>query len=152
MTPRIDRATRLIHAQPSKIAEAFAMPDQYIKWLPPAGMTGHALDYDFREGGRYRIELTYASPGAGKTSARTDISHGRFIALDPGRRIVMSVAFDSADPAFAGEMIMTWTFAPAPGGTQVTVTAEHVPAGISPEDHAAGLKSSLENLARHVEA
>ena len=152
MTSRIDQATRLIHAPPAKIAEAFATPDQYIKWLPPTGMTGRVFDYDFREGGRYRIELTYASGGAGKTSARTDVSSGRFIALDPGRRIVMSVEFDSADPAFAGEMIMTWTFAPAPGGTQVTVTAEHVPAGISPEDHAIGLSSSLENLARHVEA
>jgi len=152
MTPRIDHAARLIHAPPAKIAEAFATPEEYMAWLPPAGMTGRALVYDFREGGRYRIELTYASPGAGKTSARTDISHGRFIALDLERRIVMSVEFASADPAFAGEMIMTWTFAPAPGGTEVTVTAEHVPAGISPEDHAEGLNSSLENLARHVEA
>ena len=152
MNPRIDHATRLIHALPPKIAEAFAAPDQYMKWLPPAGMTGRALVYEFREGGRYRIELTYASPGAGKTSARTDISHGRFLALDPGRRIVMSALFESADPAFAGEMIMTWTFVPAPGGTEVTVTAEHVPAGISAEDHAEGLNSTLENLARHVEA
>ena len=152
MTPRIDHAKRLIHAPPAKVAEAFARPDQYMQWLPPAGMTGRALVYDFREGGRYRIELTYASPGAGKTSERTDISHGRFLALDPGRRIVMSVEFDSADPAFAGEMIMTWTFAPACRGTEVTVTAEQVPAGISAEDHAEGLNSTLENLARHVEA
>jgi hypothetical protein len=64
----------------------------------------------------------------------------------------MSVLFESGDPAFAGEMIMTWTFDPAPGGTRVTIVAEQVPAAISAEDHAAGLSSSLENLARDMES
>jgi len=35
-------------------------------------------------------------------------------------------------------------------GTRVTVRAENVPAGIRKQDHDAGLRSSLENLARHV--
>lgn len=33
----------------------------------------------------------------------------------------------------------------------VTVTAEQVPVGVSPEDHAKGLASSLANLAAYVE-
>lgn len=45
---------------------------------------------------------------------------------------------------------MTWLFEPAPDGTNVTITAENVPAGISAEDHAAGLASTLENLASFV--
>jgi hypothetical protein len=49
-------------------------------------------------------------------------------------------------------MVMTWTLGPAAGGTLVTLTAENVPPGISAEDHSAGLASSLENLARFVEA
>ena len=103
-------------------------------------MSGHILLFEPREGGRYRIELTHQSEGAGKSSAKSDISAGRFLALEPGRRIVQSVEFESHDPAFAGEMVMTWTFAPAPAvgaapATEVTVAAGHVPPGISAEDH-----------------
>ena len=64
--------------------------------------------------------------------------------------MVQSATFKSSDPAFAGEMIITWSLAAAPGGTDVTVTADNVPAGISAEDHAAGLASSLENLAKFL--
>jgi hypothetical protein len=36
-------------------------------------------------------------------------------------------------------------------GTRVDIIADDVPDGISADDHAAGLASSLENLARYVE-
>lgn len=140
-------------ASADAIYGAFADPDALMAWLPPGTMTGRLLEYDFREGGRYRIELTYddAAAGAvGKTSSRSDVSSGSFLALDAGKRIVQSVEFESTDAAFAGTMIMSWTFEPAPGGTRVTVTAEAVPPGISQEDHDAGLRSSLENLARYL--
>jgi len=57
------------------------------------------------------------------------------IRLRPNERIVQLVEFDSDDPAFAGEMTMTWTFAAHEDGTLVEVAATGVPAGISPEDH-----------------
>ena len=110
---RTDTASLVIAAQPDAIYRAFADPDALMAWLPPGNMIGRALEYDFREGGRYRIELTYdeaARPGAGKTTERTDISSGRFLSLKPGRRIVQSVEFESADALFAGKMVMTWTF------------------------------------------
>jgi uncharacterized protein YndB with AHSA1/START domain len=151
---RTDTASRFVAAAPDAVYRAFVDADALMAWLPPAGMSGRALRFDPRPGGRYRIELTYkrgAVPGgAGKTSERTDISSGRFLALEPGRRVVQSVAFESDDPAFAGDMIVTWTLAPAEGGTLVTVIAEQVPAGISAEDHEAGLASSLDHLARFV--
>jgi hypothetical protein len=37
------------------------------------------------------------------------------------------------------------------GGTRVDVVAEHVPSGISADDHASGIASSLDNLAAYVE-
>ena len=61
------------------------------------------------------------------------------------------MTFESDRPEFAGEMTITWTFDGANGGTDVTVTCEHVPEGIRPEDHAEGLASSLANLARFTE-
>jgi uncharacterized protein YndB with AHSA1/START domain len=113
-----------------------------------------ALEYDFREGGSYRIELRYdagMSRGSGKTTDRSDITSGHFLELVPGRRIKQSVAFESSDPAFAGERTITWSFETAPGGTLATVTADNVPSGISQADHDAGLRSSLDHLARFVE-
>lgn len=150
---RTDSASLVIAAEPDALYRAFADPEALMTWLPPAGMSGRALEYDFREGGRYRIELVYeaaAPPVAGKTTARTDVSSGRFLALEPGRRIAQSVEFESASEAFAGEMNMVWSFEAEPAGTLVSVAAENVPPGISEADHGAGLRSSLENLARFV--
>jgi uncharacterized protein YndB with AHSA1/START domain len=76
--------------------------------------------------GRYRIELTYhkSEPSdGGKTTGNTDISAGRFLTLEPGRRIVQTAEFESSDPSFAGEMVMTWSFEPSAEGTRVTVEA-----------------------------
>jgi uncharacterized protein YndB with AHSA1/START domain len=145
---RTDTASRLIAAPPEAVYRAFTDPAALMAWLPPKGMSGRALLFEPWQGGRYRIALTYEKNGKGKTMARTDISAGRFLGLEPDRRIVQSVEFETGDAAFAGEMIITWSLDPAPGGTTVAVTAENVPAGISAEDHQAGLASSLDNLAR----
>jgi len=68
------------------------------------------------------------------------------------RSIVQAVEFQSEDPAFAGEMIMTWTLAAVPEGTKVTIVCENVPEGIRKEDHDIGLRSTLENLAIFTES
>lgn len=154
---RVDTAIRTIAATPDAVYDAFTDPAALMAWLPPQGMTGRALTFEPEEGGRFRIELVYDDPaaapgGAGKSGARSDISSGRFERLEPGRRIVQSIRFESDDPAFAGTMIMTWDFAPVAEGTAVSVSATQVPPGIAPEDHRAGLESSLANLARLVEA
>jgi len=107
---RTDTATVVIPARPDAIYAAFADPAQLARWLPPGNMTGRILEYEFREGGRYRIELTYADDApstAGKTSGRTDVSVGRFVSLERNKRIVESVEFETTDAAFAGEMTMT---------------------------------------------
>ncbi|HEX8625574.1 MAG TPA: SRPBCC domain-containing protein [Allosphingosinicella sp.] len=152
---RTDTANRFIRSAPEALYRAFVDPDALIAWLPPEGMSGRILLFEPVEGGRYRIELTLegAAPGfSGKTTERTDIASGRFLVLEPGRRIVQTCEFESADPAFAGTMVMSWSLEPEAGGTRVTVSASDVPAGISAEDHETGLASSLENLARAAEA
>lgn len=152
---RTDTATRLVEAAPEAVYDAFTDAGALMQWLPPAGMSGRALLFEPREGGRYRIELALEGEGhrvSGKTTERTDIASGRFVELVPGKRIVQTVEFDSADPDFAGTMVMTWSLEPVPEGTRVTVSARSVPSGISAEDHEAGLASSLDNLARFAAA
>jgi uncharacterized protein YndB with AHSA1/START domain len=154
MTPRIDSASRLISASLQTVYRAFAEPGAMERWLPPDNMTGRMLHFDFREGGSYRMRLTYATPqpGRGKTSEDSDEVEVRLTKLEDGRRIEQEVTFESDDPSFSGIMRMIWAFQPEDEGTLVTIRAENVPEGIRPEDHEAGLNSSLEKLARLVEA
>ena len=69
----------------------------------------------------------------------------------PNERIVQLVEFESKDPAFAGEMKITWILTAVPGGTNVAIRCENVPAGVRVADHEAGLRSTLENLAAFTE-
>ena len=116
-------------------------------------MTARFERFDPRPGGSYRLVLTYSdpSPAGGKASADTDIVEARFVDVVPNVRVVQAVDFVAADPAFAGTMTMTWSVTEVDGATRVDITADDVPDGISAEDHAAGLESSLANLAAYLE-
>jgi uncharacterized protein YndB with AHSA1/START domain len=151
---RVDAASKVIQATPRRVYQAFIDPNALIAWLPPHGMTARAEQYDPREGGTYRIVLSYLSPNdltKERTSQTSDVVHGRFMEVVPDERIVQLVEFESDDPAFVGEMKMTWTFTAVPQGTEVSILAENVPEGIRPEDHEAGFRSTLDNLAAFIE-
>lgn len=150
---RTDSAHRVIAAPPDRVYAALVDPDALAAWLPPEGMTGRFERFDFRPGGSYRMVLTYAgAPTApGKATSDSDIVEARFVDIVPGIRMVQAVDFVSDDPAYAGTMTMTWEVTAVDAGTRVDIRASDVPAGISAEDHAAGLASSLANLATHLE-
>jgi hypothetical protein len=90
-------------------------------------------------------------PHGGKSSADSDVVEAHFVDIVPGVRVVQAVDFISDDPAYAGTMKMAWEVTAVDGGTRVDITADDVPDGISPEDHAEGLSSSLANLADYLE-
>lgn len=149
---RTDAAARVVAASPARVFQALSDPDELVAWLPPSGMRGRFERFDLRPGGGYVLELTYddASAARGKSSAGSDVVESRFVEIVPGTRMVQAVEFVADDPAFAGTMTMTWELTAVEGGTRVEVRADDVPPGISAEDHAAGLASSLDNLAAHV--
>jgi uncharacterized protein YndB with AHSA1/START domain len=150
---RTDTASRVIGAPPETVYAALVDREALTAWLPPDGMSGRFDRFDARPGGSYRLVLTYedASTARGKASADSDIVEVRFVDLVPGMRLVQAVDFVSDDPANAGTMTMTWELTPTDAGTRVDIRADDVPAGISAEDHAAGLASSLANLAQYLE-
>jgi len=137
----------------ARVYAALVDPEALAAWLPPQGMTGRFERFDARPGGGYRLVLTYAdaTTGPGKATADSDIVEARFVDLVPGVRVVQAVDFVADDPAYAGTMTMTWEVSAVDGGTRVDIRADDVPAGISAADHAAGLASSLANLATYVE-
>jgi len=150
---RIDRASRLIVAPTDLVYRALVDPAMVVEWLPPKGARGAIDAFDPRPGGAFRMTLTFDDSNlpSGKTTPDTDVVTGRFVDLETNRSVTQSFEFDSADPAFAGTMTMCWILESRIEGTMLTVAAEDVPVGIRPEDHEAGLASSLSNLAAMVE-
>jgi uncharacterized protein YndB with AHSA1/START domain len=147
------RISRRVNAPRPKVYRALLDPRAVATWMVPTGMTSHVHAFNPREGGEFRISLTYDAPtGAGKTTAHTDTFHGRFIELVPDKEVVEVVEFETADPAMQGEMMITITLAEADGGTNVLAVHDRLPPGLSPADNEAGWRSSLAKLAALVEA
>jgi uncharacterized protein YndB with AHSA1/START domain len=110
--------------------------------------------FDAREGGTFRISLTYKDPQlspGGKTSEATDTFQGRFVELVENEKIVEAVQFESPDQAFGGEMKVTTSFTDTDQGTEVTILCEGIPPGVRPEDNEAGTEQSLQKLAAVVQ-
>ena len=85
-----------------------------------------------------------------EATAESDVVEARYVEIVPDVRVVQAVDFVSDDSAFAGTTTMTWEVTDVEDGTRVDITAD-VPDGISAEEHADGLASSLANLADYLE-
>jgi uncharacterized protein YndB with AHSA1/START domain len=144
--------TRRIRAPRAVVYRALLDAEDVRRWMVPDGMTSEVHAFDPREGGRFRISLTYDTPtGTGKTTARTDSYHGRFVRLVPDTEVVQVVEFESDDPLMAGEMTITYRLLDADGGTELVGVHENLPSGVSPADNELGWRMSTDKLARLVE-
>ena len=125
------RIRRHINAPRATVYRALLDADAVATWMVPTGMTSHVHAFDPREGGSFRISLTYDAPtGTGKTTAHTDTYHGHFVKLVPNEQVVEVVEFETADPALRGEMTITITLADADGGTDVLAVHDGLPPGV----------------------
>ena len=148
------RVSRIVKVPRKAVYQAFLDRDAVATWLSPESMTGHVHTFDPREGGKFRMSLTYQDPKhspGGKTSEDTDTFQGRFVELVPDEKIVWVTEFESDDPGFAGEMKITFGLADADGGTEVVVLCEDIPKGVRPEDNEMGCRSTLQKLAAFLE-
>jgi uncharacterized protein YndB with AHSA1/START domain len=146
------RITRTIRASPDVVFRALIDPAAVQIWMVPDGMTSSVERFEAEVGGAFRISLTYDAPTtAGKTDDRTDTFEGRFVELDPGRRVVQVVEFETDDPSIQGEMTITYALRAADGGTELVGLHENLPPGVSPEDNELGWSMSFDKLASLVE-
>src|SRR3954463_16790542 len=147
------RISRRLRAPRETVYRALLDAHAVAAWMVPTGMTSHVHAFDAREGGAFRISLTYDAPtGTGKTTAQTDTFHGRFVKLIPNEQVVETVEFETADPAMRGEMTITITLTDANGGTDLLAVHDNLPPGLSPADNETGWRMSLRKLAALVEA
>jgi len=147
------RLSQHVNAPPEDVYRALLDARAIATWRVPQGMTSHVHTFDPREGGLFRISLSYDAPtGTGKTTAHTDTYHGHFVKLVPNEQVVEAIEFETADPALRGEMTITFTLTEVEGGTEVLGLHENLPPGVSPADNETGWRMALEKLARLVES
>jgi uncharacterized protein YndB with AHSA1/START domain len=147
------RITRHVHAPRARVYRALLDAREVATWMVPDGMTSQIHAFDPRQGGAFRISLTYDAPtGTGKTTAHTDTFHGRFVRLVPDEQVVQRVEFEASDPALRGEMTITYDLVDAGGGgTELRAVHDRLPPGVSEADNELGWRISLGKLAALVE-
>ena len=146
------RLQRRVEAPPAAVYAALLDAAAVQRWMVPDGMSSEVHAFDGREGGTFRISLTYDDPSAaGKTTRATDTFSGRFARLVPDREVVQVVEFETDDPALRGQMTITYLLEPDGDGTVVTGRHDDLPPGVSASDNELGWRMSLEKLARLVE-
>ena len=147
------RVSRHVSAPRPAIYRALLDAAAIAKWRVPAGMSSRVHEFEAREGGTFRISLSYDAPAeAGKSARHTDTYHGRFVKLVPDEQVVEVLEFETADPGLRGQMTMTTTLTDAADGTDVLVVHEGIPDKVSAADNEMGTRMALANLARLVEA
>jgi len=147
------QASRHVRAPRSAVYRALLDAGAIAQWRVPAGMSSHVHEFDAREGGSFRVSLTYDAPtGTGKSASHTDTYRGHFVKLVPDEQVVEVFEFETADPDLRGEMTMTTTLTDAEGGTDVLVVHEGVPDKVPPADNETGTRMALAKLAKLTEA
>lgn len=143
-----------MNAPRAAVHRALLDADAVARWRVPDGMSGVVHEFDARQGGRFRVSLTYDAPaGIGKSAAHTDTYHGTFAEIVPDERVVEVLEFETRDPSLTGVMTITTTLTEAEGGgTDVLVVHDGIPDAVPAADNETGTRMALDNLARLVEA
>jgi uncharacterized protein YndB with AHSA1/START domain len=146
------RISRHLRAPRSVVYRVLLDPGAVAQWRVPFGMTSRVHWFDAREGGTFRVSLTYDSADRiGKTTAGTDTYQGRFVKLVTDEQIVEALAFETDDPMMKGEMTITISLTDADGGTDLLAVHDGLPPGVAEADNEAGWRMALDKLAALVE-
>jgi uncharacterized protein YndB with AHSA1/START domain len=147
------RVSRQIKAARADVYRALLDREAVQAWRVPEGMTSVVHDFDPREGGTFRVSLSYDGPDdVGKSSTHADTYHGHFARLVPDEAVVETIEFETSKPEFRGVMTMTTTLRDADGGTEVVVEHDGLPAAVPPAHNEIGTQMALDKLARLIEA
>lgn len=131
--------TRFIRATPAQVYDAFVRPELLARWQCPRGMTSE-VTADVRVGGSYRITMR-ARDGA------CYVAVGRYVALEPARRISYSWAWEGGGPIPAGmETLVVVELTARNGGTDLRMQHSGFPSAAVRDSHAQGWASVLNKL------
>ncbi len=144
--------SRRIAAPIGSVYAALVDPRAVERWRAPDGMTCRVHEFDARVGGTIRASVNHRDGReTGKSGVATDTYQGWFVDLDPERRVVEALEFETTDPAMSGGFTVTTTLTDFDGRTEVTVVYTGLPAGIDPVENGVGTAMALAKLAALVE-
>ena len=108
---------RRFPAPPERVFAAWTQPKALRRWWCPPGWSPAEIAVDLREGGLWNIAMRH------QADRRLVGVGGRFIAIDPARRLIYTWRWDGA---FAGmpETRVTVTFTAVADGTDVVLIHE----------------------------
>ncbi len=141
--PNTIKLHRVLTASPEKIFRAFSDLKAYVTWIPPYGFVCEAHEYDFKEGGKFKMSFINFSSGKGHSFG------GKFLEIKTNELIKNSDKFDDAN--LTGEMTTTITLKAVMCGTEINVIQEGIPDAIPPEMCYLGWQESLDKLKKLVE-
>jgi uncharacterized protein YndB with AHSA1/START domain len=139
--------TRRFAAPPAMVFEAWSNPVLLKRWLlGPPGWTMPVCEIDFRVGGAYRYEWR-------NESGQTMGVGGTYREIERPHRFVATERFDEA--WYAGESLITITFAECGGETEMTTTMRYESTaardGVLKSPMEGGVKQSYDRLAAILE-
>jgi len=127
---------RRIKASPARIWAAITQPDQMIQWWGPDA--GPTLDVvaDVRPGGRFSVVFRLLNGDEHNPT-------GLYQEVIPERKL--SFTWDLPQPGEQPSLV-TFLLRPIDGGTELTLTHEHLPTEALRDSHDAGWRGLLDNL------
>lgn len=142
---------RHIRAPRARVFTALTTAADYQRWNVPDNMTSVVHEFDARQGGKFRVSLTYTDQSTGKSSAHTDTYAGVFTELVPNTKLVQEIRFETTNAALQAPMRITFALLDDVKGTLLAARHEGVPSVVRPEDNQKGWSMSLAKLARICE-
>jgi len=134
---------RVLKASPEKVFRAFSNPVAIASWLPPYGFLCTVQEFDFKEGGIYKMSFTNF------TTANSHSFGGKYTEIRPNEFIRYKDKFDN--PNLPGEMTTTVWLKKIIYGTELKIVQEGIPAAIPAELCCLGWQESLSKLEKLVE-
>jgi uncharacterized protein YndB with AHSA1/START domain len=132
--------TRHFEAPPARVFDAWMNHDEFESWIGVEGARCKVPKFEPRVGGRYAIDLQLSN---GEITPVT----GEFREIEAPRRIVFTWAWNG-DPK--RQSLITLTFAPRAGGTDMTLRQEGLGTVEDRDGHGKGWHSTFNKLAAHL--
>lgn len=141
---------RVFGAPPEDVFRAWTEPAQLREWFRPPGGSSSA-EVDLRVDGQYRISMRARLGRAIRSSTAKEVYVvGRFLEVDPPRRLVYTFDWEGLRQSLAGETLVTVEFHDRGGSTELVLRHERLRRGGHRTFHSFGWRTSLRSLGRVV--
>ncbi len=137
-SPAVVEVRRVIAAPPAVLFAAWLDAASIAIWMRPLDISQTDATIDARVGGEYKLNM--------HTSSGVVNHHGKYVVIEPNSKLV----FTWNSPHTGGETLVTVTFTPVEGGTEVFLLHEKLPTD-QVQGHNGGWTSGMDKLAAFAE-